>query len=64
MYASERDFGFGEALGRIKSPDSVTLLRPVEKLHGRWVTRTGPGVGYSLCFRQKGFAAVMLPRRV
>jgi hypothetical protein len=57
MYVLVRDFAVREAVRGIKPPDSVTLIRPIEKLSGSRVIGPGTGVTQPLCFRQIGFAA-------
>src|SRR5262249_55095356 len=60
MYALGRNINVREALGRIKSPDSVTLLGPIEKLPGSRGPGPGPGVAYPLRFCQIAFTPAQL----
>ena len=55
VYPLQHGFLAREALQRIKSPDSVAFLRPIDRPAG--VEDQGAGVAQPLCFGQISFAA-------
>ena len=55
VYPLQYTFEVGKALPRIKSPNSVTFLRPVDRPCG--VKDNGAGMAQPLCLGQISFAA-------
>src|SRR4051812_47306119 len=57
VYPLPQGFAAWKPLQRIKSPDPITLVRPIEILHRSRVPDPRTGVAQPLGFRQVGFAA-------